>query len=125
MKRQMALLLALLLVLCGFAALAEAEPVEALELAPTDEGVALDEAALDELEIGEVELGDIADLALPEVDGLLSGEAVDAEPESESNASKGVKITSANFPDAAFRKYVKDSYDANGNGYCPPTKRTA
>ena len=108
MKKLTALLLALLLVLGGLAALAEAEPVEALELAPADEGVALDEAALDELEIGEMELGDIADLALPEVDGLLSGEAVNAEPEAEPNAPKGVKITSANFPDAAFRKYVKE-----------------
>ena len=110
MKKQMALLLALLLVLCGFAALAEAEPVQGLELVPVDEGL-----ALDELEIGEVELGDIAELALQEADGLLPG-AEAGESADVSNEGERVKINSSNFPDKNFRSYVKTAYDLDGDG---------
>ena len=96
------LTLAMLLALGGLSALAE--DVLAEDVFAEDEAI---EQAEGDLFVSE----DVY------MDEGLEAEVAAPEEEASANASKGVKIDTTNFPDAAFREYVQGLYDSDGDGY--------
>ena len=71
--------------------------------------------AEDGLEIdGAVETEQTGEVGAAELD--IDGAALVSEEPAAANATDAVKINSKNFPDKAFRAFVKKKYDANGDG---------